>query len=82
MRRRPSTRHQPVPPLKQWPQEDKDRALRLRRALRRMIEARNDTTITKADLEIVGVEDYEREFKRAVSARCPRDGFATCSRSC
>ncbi len=49
-----------------------EKASKLQRALARALERRNDATISAADLERIGLEDYTREFGHAISARALR----------
>ena len=57
-------------------------ALKLKRALARMVARRNDRSISAEELERLGAEDYRREFGFAVSARHVRALFKRTRQRC
>lgn len=63
---------QPAVPLSQVAPAVAEKAVKLSRALARMIERRNDLTVTSARLDAIGAEDYQREFGHSISTRAIR----------
>jgi hypothetical protein len=50
-----------------------DKSAKLERALSRALHLQNDLTISTADLERIGLEDYRKEFSHAVTGRYLRE---------
>ncbi len=46
-----------------------ERAIKLQRALRRVLELQDNIIVTLAELERMGLEDYQREFGHAITGR-------------
>ena len=67
--RAPAGRWEPPFPLAEVAQDCLDRAVKLQGALRRSLELQDDLTVSSADLERIGLEDYQREFGHAITGR-------------
>ena len=65
----PAKRWEPGLPLAEVAPDCLDRAVKLQRALRRVLELQDNLTVTPAELERVGLEDYQREFGHTISGR-------------
>jgi len=64
---------EPPDPLAQISQACIERAVKLQRGLRRVLELQDDFTVSTAELERMGLEDYQREFGHAITGRHLRD---------
>jgi hypothetical protein len=65
----PARRWDPPFPLAEVAQDCIDRAVKLQRALCRVLELQDDLTASTGELERIGLEDYQREFGHAISGR-------------
>jgi hypothetical protein len=64
---------QPSVPLSQVAQHCLDKAVKLQRALARVLSLQNDLTISAAELERIGLDDYRKEFGHTITARYLRE---------
>lgn len=62
-------RWEPPFPLAEVAQHSVDKAAKLQRAMARVLELQDDLTVPAKELEGIGLEDYQREFGRGISAR-------------
>lgn len=60
---------QPAVPLSQVAQPGINKAVKLQRALWRVLSLQNDFTISPAELERIGLDDYQTEFSNIITAR-------------
>lgn len=65
----PAQQWEPPLPLAEIAQDCIDRAVKLQRALRRVLELQDNLTRSTGELERIGLEDYQREFGHAVTGR-------------
>lgn len=63
---------QPPVPLAEIESRCLERAVKLQRALARVLERRHDPTISASELERIGLADYAREFGHAIKDRALR----------
>src|ERR1035441_6350911 len=65
----PAKLWEPPFPLAEVAQDCIDRAVKLQRALRRVLELQDDLTRSTGELERIGLEDYQREFGHSITGR-------------
>lgn len=69
---RPVREWQAPCPLAEVEQRCLDRAVKLQRALARILERQGDVTLSATELENIGLQDYGREFGHIITARAMR----------
>jgi len=63
----------PAVPLAQVAAHCLEKAVKLQRALRRALALQNDLSVSSAELEAIGLADYQTEFGHAITARYLRE---------
>lgn len=69
----PGQSWQPAVPLAQVAQHSLSKAVKLQSALRRVLELQDDLTRSTAELEQIGLVDYQREFGHSITDRYLRE---------
>lgn len=71
----PDQQWQPSAPINECAEETMQKAVKLRDALSAALARRNDCTLSSAELEAIGLADYQRAFGHSVKVRSWRELF-------